>query len=60
MVVARLRPQLEKVAGVQAFTWAAQELRGGGDGKFIALGAEAGDDDGWSVGHRRGDEMVPL
>ena len=29
-VVARLRPQLEKVSGIQAFTWAAQEMRGGG------------------------------
>ncbi len=29
-VVARLRPQLSGIPGVQAFTWSAQELRGGG------------------------------
>ncbi len=29
-VVDRLRPQLARVSGVQAFTWASQDMRGGG------------------------------
>jgi multidrug efflux pump len=45
-VVDRLRPQLEKVQGVQAFTWAAQEMRGGGrqgnSNQFVLLSEDLG------------------
>jgi hydrophobe/amphiphile efflux-1 (HAE1) family protein len=41
-VMARLRPQLAKVDGVQTYLWASQDLRGGGRGgasnQFVLLG----------------------
>jgi len=40
-VIARLRPQLNRLGGVQTFLWAAQDLRGGGRGgsgnQFVLL-----------------------
>jgi len=51
-VVDRLRPQLAKVSGVQAFTWAAQEMRGGGRegnaNQFVLLGEDIGELREWS------------
>jgi multidrug efflux pump len=45
-VVARLRPQLSGIPGVQAFTWSAQELRGGGrqgaSNQFVLLSEDLG------------------
>jgi multidrug efflux pump len=43
-IIARLRPQLAAVAGVQTFLWAAQDLRAGGRGgssnQFVLLGRD--------------------
>ncbi len=45
-VVARLRPQLAGLAGIQAFTWSAQEMRGGGrqgsSNQFVLLSEDLG------------------
>jgi multidrug efflux pump len=45
-VVARLRPQLAGMAGIQAFTWSAQEMRGGGrqgsSNQFVLLSEDLG------------------
>ena len=52
-VVDRLRPQLEKIPGVQAFTWAAQEFRGGGRqgnaNQFVLLSEDLGLLRDWST-----------
>jgi multidrug efflux pump len=43
-IIARLRPQLAAVSGVQTFLWAAQDLRSGGRGgssnQFVLLGRD--------------------
>jgi multidrug efflux pump len=45
-VVARLRPQLAGMAGIQAVTWSAQEMRGGGrqgsSNQFVLLSEDLG------------------
>jgi multidrug efflux pump len=51
-LIARLRPQLAAVPGVQTFLWAAQDLRGGGRGgssnQFVLLGRDLGELREWA------------
>ncbi len=46
-VMARLRPQFEKLGGIQIFLWSAQDLRGGGRGgssnQFVLLDQNLGE-----------------
>jgi multidrug efflux pump len=46
-VITRLRPQLNRMAGIQTFLWSAQELRGGGrtgaSNQFVLLGEDLGE-----------------
>jgi len=45
-VIARLRPKLRAIAGIETYLWSAQDLRGGGrsgsDNQFVLLGSDLG------------------
>jgi multidrug efflux pump len=51
-VMTRLRPQLARIGGVQAFLWSAQDLRGGGrsgsSNQFVLLDQELGELRDWT------------
>ncbi len=52
-VISRLRPQLNRMAGIQTFLWSAQELRGGGrsgaSNQFVLLGEDLGELRDWTI-----------
>ncbi len=53
LVMARIRPQLLRLGGIQTFLWAAQDLNGGGrsgsSNKFVLLGEDLGELRDWTI-----------